>query len=63
MYKLSSGLFVCTAVYDDKINGCIVNTDIQVAPELKCILAAINKANYTHDMVKATGHCNISVIS
>ncbi|WP_033154625.1 flavin reductase [Pseudobutyrivibrio ruminis] len=63
MYKLSYGLFVCTAVQGDKINGCIVNTAIQVASEPNSISVAINKANYTHDMVKATGQCNISVIS
>ena len=63
MYKLSYGLFVCTAVQGDKINGCIVNTAIQVASEPNYISVAINKANYTHDMVKAVGQCNISVIS
>ena len=63
MYKLSYGLFVCTAVQDDKINGCIINTAIQVASEPNTITVAINKANYTHDMVKATGVCNVSVIS
>ncbi|SFN73116.1 Flavin reductase like domain-containing protein [Pseudobutyrivibrio sp. JW11] len=49
MYKLSYGLFVCTAVQGDKINGCIVNTAIQVASEPNSISVAINKANYTHD--------------
>ena len=63
MYKLSYGLFVCTAVQGDKINGSIVNTAIQVASEPNRISVAINKANYTHDMVKATGQGNISVIS
>ena len=63
MYKLSYGLFVCTARQGDKMNGCIINTAIQVASEPNRISIAINKANYTHDMVKATGACNISVIS
>jgi len=63
MYKLSYGLFVCTAKQGDKMNGCIINTAIQVASEPNRISIAINKANYTHDMVKATGACNISVIS
>lgn len=63
MYKLSYGLFVCTAVQGDKINGCIINTAIQAASEPNTITVAINKANYTHDMVKATGVCNVSVIS
>ncbi|WP_090422125.1 flavin reductase [Pseudobutyrivibrio sp. YE44] len=63
MYKLSYGLFVCTAVRDGKANGCIINTAIQVASEPNRISIAINKANFTHDMVKQTGACNISVIS
>ncbi len=62
MFKLSYGLFVCTAVRDGKANGCILNTAIQVASEPNRISVAINKANYTHDMVKETGVCNISVI-
>ncbi len=63
MYKLSYGLFVCTVVRDGRANGCIINTAIQVASEPNRISVAINKANFTHDMVKETGACNISVIS
>nr|WP_330379501.1 flavin reductase [Butyrivibrio sp. AE2032] len=63
MYKLSYGLFVCTTVRGDKKNGCIINTAIQVASEPNRISIAVNKANYTHDMIKDTGACNISVIS
>lgn len=63
MYKLSYGLFVCTAVRGDKKNGCITNTAVQVASEPNRISIAINKANFTHDMIKESGVCNISVIS
>ncbi len=63
MYKLSYGLFVCTAVRGDKMNGCITNTAVQVASDPNRISIAINKANFTHDMIKETGLCNISVIS
>ncbi len=63
MYKLSYGLFVCTAVRGEKKNGCITNTAIQVASDPNRISVAINKANFTHDMIKDTGLCNISVIS
>ncbi|WP_027216592.1 flavin reductase [Butyrivibrio fibrisolvens] len=63
MYKLSYGLFVCTAVQGAKKNGCIINTAIQVASEPNRISIAVNKANFTHDMIKETGKCNISVIS
>ncbi len=62
MFKLSYGLFVCTAVRGDKMNGCIINTAIQVASDPNTISVAINKANYTHDMVMETGLCNVSVI-
>ncbi|WP_338801705.1 flavin reductase [Butyrivibrio fibrisolvens] len=63
MYKLSYGLFVCTAVSGEKKNGCIINTAAQIASDPNRISIAINKANLTHDMVKETGACNISVIS
>ncbi len=63
MYKLSYGLFVVTAKVGDKENGCITNTALQVASEPNQIAVAINKANYTHDMVMETRKCNISVIS
>jgi flavin reductase (DIM6/NTAB) family NADH-FMN oxidoreductase RutF/rubredoxin len=63
MYKLSYGLFICTAVDGDKMNGCVTNTAIQVASDPNLISLAINKSNYTHDMVVKTGECNISVIS
>lgn len=63
MYKLSYGLFICTAVKGDKKNGCIINTAVQIASDPNTISIAVNKANYTHDMIKETGQCNISVIS
>ncbi len=63
MYKLSYGLFVCTAVQSGKMNGCISNTVIQIASDPNTISVAINKQNYTHDMIMDTHKCNISVIS
>ncbi len=63
MYKLSYGLFVCTAVDGDKKNGCIINTAIQVASDPNRISIAVNKANFTHDMIVKTGQCNVSVLS
>ena len=63
MYRLSYGLFVLTAGQGDKANGCITNTAIQVASEPNQISFAVNKANYTHDLVMETKVANISVIS
>lgn len=63
MYKLSYGLFVCTAREGDKMNGCIINTAIQVASNPNLISVAINKLNFTHDMVVRTGVLNVTVLS
>ena len=63
MYKLSYGLFVLTAKRGEKENGCITNTAIQVASEPNQIAVAVNKENFTHDMIMETKKCNISVIS
>ena len=63
MHRLSYGLFVVTAKDSDKMNGCITNTAIQVASDPDRIAVAVNKANYTHDMILKTGKLNISVIS
>ena len=63
MYKLTYGLFVLTAKRENKDNGCIINTAIQAASEPNQISIAINKTNYTHDMVKATGEFTISILS
>ena len=63
MYKLSYGLYVCTAKMFQKQNGCIINTAGQAASEPNLITISVNKANLTHDMIFETGVCNISVIS
>lgn len=63
MQKLSYGLFVLTARDGDKDNGCIINTAIQVTSEPNRISIAVNKHNYTHDMVLNTGIFNISILS
>ena len=61
-FKLSYGLFVVTAK-DEKDNGCIINTVMQVTDTPKRITIAVNKANLTHDMVLNTGCFNISILS
>lgn len=63
MFKLSYGLFVLTAKDGAKDNGCIINTVMQVTDVKKRIAIAVNKANYTHDMIKKTGVFNVSVLT
>ncbi len=63
MFKLSYGLFVITAKRGEKDNGCITNTAIQVTSEPNRISVTVNKANFTHDMIKESGKFTVSVIS
>ena len=51
MFSLSYGLFVLTARDGAKDNGCIINTVTQLTDTPKRISIAVNKANYTHDMI------------
>lgn len=63
MYKLSYGLFVLTTRDGEKDNGCIVNTVSQVTVSPNRIVVAVNKSNYTHDMIVKTGMFNVSVLT
>lgn len=63
MFKLSYGLFVLTAQEDGFDNGCIINTVMQVTSTPNRISITVNKANKTHDMIKATGLFNASILA
>ena len=63
MYKLSYGLFVLTSKANGKDNGCIINTAIQAASEPNQLSICVNKANYTHDIVKESGKFTVSILS
>lgn len=62
MFKLSYGLFVLTAKQEDKDNGCIINTAMQVTGNPNQIIIGVNKQNYTHDMIMTTKKFNLSVL-
>lgn len=63
MHKLTYGLFVLTACENGKDNGCIINTAIQLTTNPQRISIAVNKGNYTHDMIMNTKMFTISMIS
>ncbi len=62
MFKFSYGLFVLSSK-DEKDNGCIINTAAQLTSNPQKINLAVNKANYTHDMMLKTGLFNLSILS
>lgn len=63
MYALSYGLFVLTARQGGKDNGCIINTAAQVTTTPNRITIAVNKTNFTHDMIVSTGAFTLSILS
>ena len=63
LFKLSYGLFVVTTRDGDKDNGCITNTAIQVASNPNRIAIAVNKQNFTHELIAKTGVFNVSVLT
>lgn len=63
MYKLSYGLFVLTSAFEGRDNGCIINTGIQVTSEPNRISIAVNKTNYTRELIEKSGQFNLSVLS
>ena len=63
MCNLTYGLFVLTSGFDGKDSGCIINTAGQVTAEPNRISIAVNKGNFTHDLVKKSGKFNISILS
>ena len=60
--KIGYGLYVLTA-NDEKDNGCIINTVMQVTSNPLQIAIAVNKRNYTTAMIQKTRKFNISVLS
>ena len=62
LFNIEYGLYIVTAK-DEKDNGCIINTVMQVTSEPCQIAIAINKRNYTQEMISKTRKFNISILS
>ena len=63
MQKLSYGLFVLTSNDGQKDNGCIINTGIQLTSNPQKVGIAVNKANYSHDVIVNTRKFNLCILS
>ena len=63
LFKISYGLFVLSANDGKKDNACIINTLQQVSSDPLMVTVAVNKSNYTHDIIDKTGLFTASVIS
>ena len=63
LFKIGYGLYVLTANDGQKDNGCIINTVMQVTSNPCQISIAVNKKNYTTEMISKTRKFNVSVLS
>ena len=63
LYNITYGVYLMSAQQDGKDNACIINTAVQVANNPTRISIAAIKGNLTHDMILATGKCNLSPLS
>ena len=63
LFKIGYGLYVLTANNGEKDNGCIINTVMQVTSNPCQIGIAVNKLNYTNEMIQKTKKFNVSVLT
>ena len=63
LFNLGYGLYVVTSNDGKKDNGLIVNTVMQVTNTPTRIAVAINKQNYSHDVIKESGIMNVNCLS
>ena len=58
-FKIGYGLYVVTTNDGNKDNGCIVNSVMQLTSSPCTIAVAVNKNNYTHEVIKNTNKLNV----
>ena len=63
LFKIGYGLYVVTSNDGQKDNGLIVNTVSQVTDTPNRIAVTINKANYSHHVIKQTGKMNVNCLT
>ncbi len=63
LFRIGYGLYVVTCNDGEKDNGLIVNTVSQVTDNPNRVAVNINKANYSHDVIKKTGILNVNCLS
>ena len=63
LFKIGYGLYILTANDGNKDNGCIINTVMQVTSDPCQIAIAVNKMNYTNQMIRVNKKFNVSVLS
>ena len=63
LFRIGYGLYVVTSRDGKHDNGLIVNTVTQVSDSPNRVAVNINKANYSHHVIKQTGILNVNCLS
>lgn len=63
LFRIGYGLYVVTSNDGKKDNGLIVNAITQVTDTPNRIAVTINKANYSHHVIKQTGKMNVNCLT
>ena len=63
LFNIGYGLYVVTSNDGKKDNGLIVNTVTQLTNTPNRVAVGINKANYSHHVIKQTGIMNVNCLS
>lgn len=62
LFHLEYGLYLLSAK-GEQDNACIINTVMQVTANPLQICIAVNKSNYTHDIIAETKRFNVNVLT
>lgn len=60
--KIECGLFVLSTKDGDKDNACIINTVMQITETPLRLAVAVNKSNYTCEIIRKSHFFNLSVL-
>ena len=63
LFNIQYGLFVITTCDNGQDNGCISNTVAQVTAQPNRISVALNKGNFTTELIQRSGRFTASIIS
>ncbi len=63
LWTMSYGMYLVTARAGGRANGQIANAVFQVTAEPPRLAIAINKENFTHDLIRDGGWCGFAVLA
>ena len=63
LFSIPYGLYLVTSSLHGKLNGLIVNTVTQITNTPNRVAVTINKANYSHRIIKETGILNVNCLT